>query len=101
AGYSHRWMSEVFPTLLEEVLKEPMRLEALGIVDSNKLREGCERYPRRPEANLRVSLFYTVQTELWLRGRTLEAPEVNGALSRRREDYLRTWSDPAATTVAG
>ncbi|MGH7459848.1 MAG: asparagine synthetase B family protein [Longimicrobiales bacterium] len=68
-GYSHRWMCEVFPTLLENTLREPMLLEQWGIVRSDLLREGCRQYPRTRDAWTAVNMFNTLQTELWLRAR--------------------------------
>lgn len=68
-GYSHRWMVEVFPGLLERTMREPLVLEELGIVRAEELRRACAEYPRRRDAATRVGLYYTLQTELWLRAR--------------------------------
>jgi asparagine synthase (glutamine-hydrolysing) len=71
-GYSHRWMAEVFPALLERTLRKPMILEELGIVHTDALRRACAEYPRRGDAATRVNLYYTLQAELWLRARLWE-----------------------------
>ncbi len=68
-GYSHRWMVEVFPALLERTLRKPFILEELGIVRTEALRRACAEYPRRRDSATRVGLYYTLQAELWLRAR--------------------------------
>src|SRR5690606_32007881 len=68
-GYSHRWMVEVLLGLLERTMREPLVLEELGIVRAEELRRACAEYPRRRDAATRVGLYYTLQTELWLRAR--------------------------------
>lgn len=68
-GYSHRGMVELFPELLERTLRKPLILEELGIVDTDALRRACVEYPRRGDSATRVNLYYTLQTELWLRAR--------------------------------
>lgn len=69
-GFSHREMTTWFPVLLDELLSEPMRLEELGIVSAAAFREAAGRYRSRNQAELRVALFCTYQTERWLRART-------------------------------
>lgn len=69
AGYSHRWMRDVFPALLAEALQRPLLLEQMGIVSRQALIEASAAYPRRGDSSTRVNLFYTLQTELWLRER--------------------------------
>lgn len=68
-GYSHRWMVEVFPTLLDRTLREPLILEELGIVRTEALRRACTEYKYPQDAATRVGLYYTLQAELWLRAR--------------------------------
>src|SRR5690606_17634024 len=68
-GYSHRGMVELFPELLERTLRKPLILEELGIVDTDALRRAYVEYPRRGDSATRVNLYYTLQTELWLRAR--------------------------------
>jgi len=67
SGYSHRWMTEVFPILLRETLERPMRLEELGVVNASSLRKSSAEYRWEGDAFTRVNMFYTLQTELWLR----------------------------------
>lgn len=68
-GYSHRWMRDVFPALARDTMGAPMLLEDLGILDANAFRNEVEGYARSGGWNAftRVNLFYTLQTELWLR----------------------------------
>lgn len=74
AGYSQRWMRDAFPALLESTLRRPLVLEQLGIVRAAALRDAADRYPRTGDAWTRVNLYYTLQTELWLRSHTQTAP---------------------------
>jgi asparagine synthase (glutamine-hydrolysing) len=67
AGYSHRWMSEVFPRLLARTMEQPLLLERFGLVDGRLLEAACRRYPRTGDSATRTNMFYTVQAELWLR----------------------------------
>ena len=70
-GYSHRWMRDRFPALLEQTLAQPLVLAELGVVDSDSLRRAAHTYATRGgTAFTRVNLLYTLQTELWLRGRS-------------------------------
>lgn len=72
-GFSHREMTTWFPLLLDELLAEPMKLEELGIVSAEGFRQAASRYRYRNQAELRVALFYTYQTERWLRARNPKA----------------------------
>lgn len=68
-GYSHQSMVNAFPTLLTATMQRPLILEELGIVKPDALLRACGEYPRRGDSATRVGLFYTLQTELWLRAR--------------------------------
>lgn len=66
-GFSHKSMLREFPAHLNTLLEAPLRLEEMGIVDTQALRAAAEQYTDRRQVSLRVSLFYTYQAELWLR----------------------------------
>ena len=69
-GHSHRWMRDVFPQLLEQTLNKPLVLAEMGIVNPDRLRTAARTYAARGgTAFTRVNMLYTLQTELWLRGR--------------------------------
>ncbi|HVE80219.1 MAG TPA: hypothetical protein VNA89_15240, partial [Gemmatimonadaceae bacterium] len=68
-AYFRRQMTTVFPALAEEAFRTPV-LGELGIVDVDDLRRAVALYLRTTDANLGVQLFFTFQTELWLRGRS-------------------------------
>jgi asparagine synthase (glutamine-hydrolysing) len=68
AGYFRREMMHGFPQLAEEALRSPV-LGELGIVDVAALRAAVGRYVRTGDDQLGVQLFFTLQTELWLRSR--------------------------------
>jgi asparagine synthase (glutamine-hydrolysing) len=69
SGYSHRWMTEVFPALLRETLERPMLLEELGVVNAAALRRCSDDYRWAGDAYTRVNMYYTLQAELWLRAK--------------------------------
>lgn len=66
-GFSHRSMVREFPTHLRTLLESPLRLEEMGIVDTEAYLAAAGRYADRRQSSLRVSLFCTYQAELWLR----------------------------------
>ena len=68
-AYFDRSMRAAFPTLAGVAFREPLLAE-LGIVDPVMLRRASEAYLRDGwgGAQTGVCLFFTLQTELWLRG---------------------------------
>jgi asparagine synthase (glutamine-hydrolysing) len=100
-GYSHRWMVEVFPALLERTLSKPLILEELGIVHTEALRRACAEYPRHGDPNVRVGLYYTLQAELWLRARQerraepkpVEAGAITVTTERGHEEQVITFAN--------
>ncbi|MCG8469492.1 MAG: asparagine synthase-related protein [Gemmatimonadetes bacterium] len=68
-SYSSRWMKRCYPELFERLLGAPLLLAELGIVDADELRDAVSAYLRGGGDFLRVALFHTLQTELWLRAR--------------------------------
>lgn len=72
-GYSDRKMREAFPALFAELFQAPLILAELGLVDPKVLQRSLSRYLERGTGNFqRVSLFYTLQLEWWLRARLRE-----------------------------
>jgi asparagine synthase (glutamine-hydrolysing) len=67
SGYSHRWMCDAFPQLLAETLCSPLLLEQLGMVRPDLLSAASVRYAKTADLGTGVKLFFTLQTELWLR----------------------------------
>ena len=67
SAYFERSMRTVHGDLLLETFRNPL-LGELGIVDAESLRQRCERHVRRGGSGLtEVQLFFSFQTELWLR----------------------------------
>ncbi len=67
-GYLHRQMRTGFPGALERVLDSPrLKLEEIGLVDRNRLRESAAAYLETQPHVLGVQLLLTLQCELWLR----------------------------------
>jgi asparagine synthase (glutamine-hydrolysing) len=79
-GYFDRSMREHFPALLDEMLHESLLLRA-GIIDAEGFRESCGEYLRGGGGQLGVNLFFTLQTELWLRARLPSTDVPVGATS--------------------
>jgi hypothetical protein len=71
-------MRDVFPHVLAETLERPLLLEEMGIVRSAALRQASTDYGRHGDAFTRVNLYYTLQTELWLRQHLSDRPPVDG-----------------------
>ena len=78
SGYSHGAMTKVFPSLLAAVRGAPLILEELGIVNARKFYEAASGYAERGGSSYtRVNLFYTLQTELWLRAKRGTSPSTD------------------------
>ena len=65
SGYFDRSMRDGFGRL-SGLLDHPV-LEELGIIDAARLRDSVSAYLRSGDGNLGVRLYFTLQTELWLR----------------------------------
>jgi asparagine synthase (glutamine-hydrolysing) len=73
------------PALIERTMKEPV-LGDLGILDPKAFRQSWEESVRQDDVNLCVSLYLTMEVELWLRARA--AHDV-GAVHRSQSAYAR------------
>lgn len=87
SGYFDRSMRDAFPPLRDEVI-QTSELERFGIINAKEFRRSSEEYLRRAAGGqVGVNLFFTLQTELWLR-------------ARRRPAELRAELAPAEPTAA-
>lgn len=68
-GYFARSLRKTHADFLGKVVAEPMLLAELGIVNAALLRQRWNDYLRHGGGDLGVSLFLTLQVELWLRAR--------------------------------
>ncbi|MGH7720016.1 MAG: asparagine synthetase B family protein [Gemmatimonadaceae bacterium] len=68
-GYLDRSMRQAHAPVIEAILDAPLLLEELGVVDGSMLRRSWSAYQQHGTGggNLAVGLFFTVQSELWLR----------------------------------
>jgi asparagine synthase (glutamine-hydrolysing) len=74
SGYFRRKLRGQHAELFRQTFRAP-RLADLGIVDATVLRERCDGYlAGRGSDATAVHLFYTLQTELWLRARDRDVP---------------------------
>ena len=88
SGYSHRQMRAHYPALFYNLFRSPLLLAEMGIVDPGALRRSVDAYLGGGDRSLRVALFYTLQTELWLRTRSGTRPRVRGEQPDRRESEV-------------
>jgi asparagine synthase (glutamine-hydrolysing) len=68
-GYFQREMREALPQLRERWLHSPV-LADVGIVEPATLLREVDRFLESGDMNLGVNLFFTIQTEIWLRTRS-------------------------------
>ena len=83
--YFRRSMCRELPALARSLFAAPV-LADLGIVDPRALREAADTYLRDGGQELGVTLFLTIQTELWLRTRCAPAALDLPVWSARRAD---------------
>ena len=83
--YVHRVLAYGISTVLEDTNR--LELARAGIVRASSLEAAVRRYRRRKNDKLALSLYRTIQTELWLRAK--KRPEdlavVEEARDRRRQ----------------
>jgi hypothetical protein len=75
-------MREQFGALADQVFKAPLLADA-GIIDAEVLRRSCSEYVRGGAGALGVSLYFTLQTELWLRARLRPVEELSSGPHER------------------
>ncbi|HEY7877772.1 MAG TPA: asparagine synthase-related protein [Gemmatimonadaceae bacterium] len=68
SGYFDSSMRKHFPALSDGPMRDSALADA-GIIDADVFRRWCDHYVRHGGAQLGVTLFFTLQAELWLRSR--------------------------------
>lgn len=81
SGYSRRAMRACYPALFADLLRSPLQLAQLGIVDPALLERAVNQFMEHGGEFERVALFHTLKTELWLRARRDRAAAPAFALS--------------------
>ena len=69
-AYLTRSLRETHAPVIAATFDAPLALTDLGIVDAAALRRSWSEFVRRGGENLGLHLFFTFQTELWLRARS-------------------------------
>ena len=64
-GYFARSMREQLPAMVDAAFAHSL-LEAAGVIDAMEFRRAVDAYARGVQSNFSVSLYFTLQTELWL-----------------------------------
>jgi asparagine synthetase B (glutamine-hydrolysing) len=67
-GFFAKTMYAESPRWLEPLIDEPL-LGQMGIVSVDAVRRACDRYRRTGAIDIGIGLYFTLQTELWLRTR--------------------------------
>jgi hypothetical protein len=65
-GYFARSMREHLPALVDDLFKHSL-LESAGVIDAMEFRRAVSEYARGVQSNFSVGLYFTLQSELWLR----------------------------------
>jgi hypothetical protein len=78
-GYFARSMREHLPALVDTLFQHSL-LESAGVVDAIAFRRAASEYARGVQSNFSVGLYFTLQSELWLRSHV-----ANGTSSALRE----------------
>jgi asparagine synthase (glutamine-hydrolysing) len=64
-GYFARSMREQLPAMVDAAFAHSL-LESAGVIDAMEFRRAVREYARGVQSNFSVSLYFTLQTELWL-----------------------------------
>lgn len=88
SGYFSRSMREHLPLLVAEATRDSL-LADLGIIEPAQLRQAADRYLAGTDQSIGGPLFFTIQTERWLRAR------------RQSADVSRVQGAPTAAVAAG
>jgi asparagine synthetase B (glutamine-hydrolysing) len=65
-GYFTRSMRQQLPAMAKAFFDDSMLAQA-GVIDALEFRQSVTEYARGMQSNFAVGLFFTLQTELWLR----------------------------------
>lgn len=68
-GYAGRQMQKSYAAEFEATLREPLILAELGVISPGRLRQAVSDYLARGDSLVGMQLFFTLQTEWWLRAR--------------------------------
>jgi asparagine synthase (glutamine-hydrolysing) len=82
SGYFERSVKAEGAALAREVMREPLLLAELGVIEPSSLEAAWGFYERRGGENTGTSLLYTLQAELWLRGLESAQADLHGGRSR-------------------
>lgn len=96
-GYAGRQMRQSYAAEFEATLRAPLVLAELGIISPDRLRKAVADYLSRGGALVGMQLFFTLQTEWWLRARLGSGGEQSPPVEfevRRSEDR-----EPAAAIM--
>jgi asparagine synthetase B (glutamine-hydrolysing) len=86
-GYFARSMREQLPTMVDAAFDHSF-LESVGVIDALQYRRAVSEYARGVQSKFSVSLYFTLQSELWLRSHVdagtssalLETPSLDAAV---------------------
>jgi len=88
SGYFDDSMRKHFPVLSNGLMQDSV-LGDVGIIDAEEFRRWSDYYVRNGGAQLGVTLFFTLQAELWLRSRVRPVDALVGELDTARETFVR------------
>jgi asparagine synthase (glutamine-hydrolysing) len=86
-GYFARSMREQLPAMVDSAFEHSL-LESAGVIDAMEFKRAVREYARGVQSNFSVGLYFTLQTELWLRSHVAvgtssaltEAPSLRAAV---------------------
>ena len=88
SGYFDDSMRKQFPDLCNGLMQDSV-LREVGIIDAEEFRRWSDYYVRHGGAQLGVTLYFTLQAELWLRSRVRPVDALVGELDTAREAVVR------------
>lgn len=89
SGYFDDSMRRHFPSLSNGLMQDSA-LEEIGIIDAEEFQRWSEYYVRHGGQQLGVTLYFTLQTELWLRSRVRPVDALVGELDTAHETAVRS-----------
>jgi asparagine synthase (glutamine-hydrolysing) len=75
SGYLAQGFRRTHASVAAEAFEDPV-LARLGMVDAITLQKSWDLYRRQGDENLGISLYFTLQTELWLRARMASSTNI-------------------------
>jgi len=89
SGYFDESMRKHFPRLANGLMRDSALVD-VGIIDAEEFRRWSDYYVRNGGAQLGVTLYFTLQTELWLRSRVRPVDALVGELDAARQTAVRS-----------